>query len=78
MIIDFVSGAISQQPTALPFGVWNWSIVEGEDAPGVSGPYYVAAGETVSPGGVIGQLYRPGNTAGETFSPGAVIGETRA
>lgn len=30
MIIDFVSGAISQQPTALPFGVWNWSIIEGE------------------------------------------------
>jgi hypothetical protein len=31
MIIDFTTGAISQQPTALSMGVWNWSIVEGAD-----------------------------------------------
>lgn len=27
MIIDFTSGAINQQPTALPMGVWNWSVI---------------------------------------------------
>lgn len=31
MIIDFTSGAVAQLPTALPMGVWNWSIVLGAD-----------------------------------------------
>lgn len=75
MIIDFASGAISQQPTALSMGVWNWSIVEGEGPVAVAGPYQVVQGEVYNSGPDAGSVYSIGPARGELYVSGPAAGE---